>query len=136
VKIARKNSILELDIQDFISSTILEQFSQQTGLLKPKIDDWRAMVDCVMIDPAYDGKAFKIALSDVPEKKTDLVAGRYALPVPTTVDVKIIDMLGEEVIVTKGHPDQGLINRYPRFPCLPLQHGFARPRSPIRRYSV
>jgi hypothetical protein len=107
VKIARKNSILELDIQDFISSTILEQFSQQTGLLKPKIDDWRAMVACVMIDSTYDGKAFKIALSDVPEKKTDLVAGRYALPVPTTVDVKIIDMLGEEVIVTKGAPRPG-----------------------------
>ena len=74
-------------------------------MLKPKIDDWRAMVDCVMIDPAYDGQVFNVAISDVPERKTDLVSGTYELPVPsrpTTVAVKIIDMLGEEVIVTQS----------------------------------
>lgn len=56
-----------------------------------------------MIDAAYDGRIFNVALSDVPEKKTDLVAGAYVLPVPkgkTTVAVKIIDVLGEEVLVT------------------------------------
>lgn len=56
-----------------------------------------------MIDPAYDGKVFTVALSDVPEKKTDLVAGHYALPAShgkTTVAVKIIDRLGEEVLTT------------------------------------
>jgi len=56
-----------------------------------------------MIDPAYDGQVFNVALSDVPERKTDLVAGRYELPAPngdTTLAVKIIDMLGEEVLVT------------------------------------
>ncbi len=37
-------------------------------VLKPKIDDWRSMVDCVMVDPAYDGAVFKVALSDVPER--------------------------------------------------------------------
>ena len=103
VKIAPKNRTLVVDIEDFISPTILERLSQQAGLLKPKIDDWRAMVDCVMIDSAYDGKVFNVALSDVPEKKTDLVAGRYELPAPngkTTVAVKIIDMLGEEVLVS------------------------------------
>jgi len=41
--------------------------------------------------------------ADLPEKKTDLVSGSYTLPAPegeTTVAVKIIDMLGEEVLVT------------------------------------
>lgn len=102
VTIARKKDKLVVEIDDFISPTILERLSQQAGLLKPKIDDWRAMVDCVMIDPAYDGKVFNVALSDVPEKKPDLVAGRYELPAPngkTTVAVKLIDMLGEEVLV-------------------------------------
>jgi len=92
-----------VEIEDFISPTIIERLEQQAGMLKPKIDDWRAMVDCVMIDPAYDGKVFNVALSDVPEKKTDLVTGRYELPAPngeTIVAVKIIDMLGEEVLVT------------------------------------
>jgi hypothetical protein len=61
------------------------------------------MVDCVLIDPAYDGEVFSVALSDVPEKRDDLVIGTYSLPAPagtTTVAVKIIDMLGEEVLVT------------------------------------
>jgi hypothetical protein len=114
VTFAHKKDTLVVEIEDFISPTILERLSQQAGLLKPKIDDWRAMVDCVMIDPAYDGKVFKVALSDVPEKKTDLLAGRYELSAPngnTTVAVKIIDMLGEEVMVTKEHPDQALINQ-------------------------
>jgi hypothetical protein len=44
-----------------------------------------------MIDSNYDGQVFRIALSDVPERKTDLVAGRYELPaerVGKTVAVK------------------------------------------------
>jgi len=62
------------------------------------------MVDCVMIDSAYGGSVFNITLSDVPEKKNDLVTGKYELPAPdgkTTIAVKIIDMLGEEVLITK-----------------------------------
>ena len=44
-----------------------------------------------------------IALSDIPERKRDLVKGSYEIDAPsgpTTVAVKIIDMLGEEVLVT------------------------------------
>jgi DNA modification methylase len=107
VKVTYKNGNLAVEIGDFISPTILERLSQQGGLLQPKIDDWRAMVDCVMIDPAYDGRVFNVALSDVPEKKTDFVAGRYELPVPsgtTTVAVRIVDMLGEEVLMTQEIP--------------------------------
>jgi hypothetical protein len=58
----------------------------------------------VLIDTAYDGEVFDITLSDVPEKKDDLVSGRYELPAPggaTTVAVKIVDMLGEEVLITE-----------------------------------
>lgn len=76
---------------------------EQTGVVEPKIDDWRAMVDCVMIDASFDAEVFDITLSDVPERKTDLVSGDYELPAPkgtTTVAVKIVDMLGEEVLET------------------------------------
>jgi hypothetical protein len=65
---------------------------------------WCAMVDCVLIDATYDGQAFSVALADVPEKKDDLASGTYELPAPeaeTMVAVKIVDMLGEEVLVTK-----------------------------------
>jgi hypothetical protein len=104
VQITRKQEKLIVHIDDFISPTILERLIQQAGLLKPKIDDWRAMVDCVMIDPNYDGHVFQISLSDIPEKKTEYVQGHYELPTTTsktTVAVKVIDMLGEEVLITK-----------------------------------
>jgi hypothetical protein len=105
VTIARKGDKIAVEILDFISPTILERLQSQAGLLNPKIDDWRAMVDCVMIDLAYDGKVFNIALADVPEKKADFVQGKYELSAPkgkTTVAVKITDMLGEEVLATKA----------------------------------
>ena len=72
-------------------------------MLAPAVDDWRAMVDSVMIDTAYDGQVFNVTLADVPEKKADLVAGEYSLDAPdglTMVAVKITDMLGEEVLKT------------------------------------
>ncbi|MGH2362982.1 MAG: site-specific DNA-methyltransferase, partial [bacterium] len=103
VKIARRKDKIVVEIEDFISPTIIERLHQQAGILSPKIDDWRAMVDVVTIDRAYNGQVFNVALSDVPERKSDLVAGRYEIPAPageTTVAVKIIDMLGEEVLVT------------------------------------
>ena len=102
VTVRREASKLVVKIDDFISPTILERLEQQAGLVRPKIEDWRSMVDCVMIDTAYDGAVFNVCLSDVPEKKSDLVAGTYELPAPvdeTTVAVKIVDMLGEEILI-------------------------------------
>ena len=104
VEISLQNEKIVLEIKDFISPTIIERLQQQAGLLKPKIEDWRAMVDCVTIDTSYSGDVFNVIFSDLPEKKTDLVVGRYELDAPgrpTRVAVKIIDMLGEEVIVDK-----------------------------------
>lgn len=93
--------IIAIAVKDFISPSIAERLSSQAGLLAPKISDWRAMVDSVMIDPAYDGSVFNIVIADVPERKSDYVQGRYELPAPagmTTVAVKVTDMLGEEVV--------------------------------------
>ncbi len=72
--------------------------------IQDRVGGWRAMVDSVMIDTAYDGQVLNVALTDIPERKADLVAGRYELPAPagpTTIAVKITDMLGEEVLVTR-----------------------------------
>jgi DNA modification methylase len=103
VKVCRADGKLTIEVQDFISPTILERLQEQAGpLLAPKVTDWRTMVDSVMIDPAYDGKVFNIILADVPECKQDLVQGRYELPAPKSkivVAVKVTDMLGEEVLV-------------------------------------
>jgi len=99
VRFERSGDTVRVTIESFISPTILERLKQQSGLLAPQIEDWRAMVDSVMIDANYDGQVFNITLADVPEKKSDLVAGEYDLPSNGSVAVKITDMLGEEVLV-------------------------------------
>jgi hypothetical protein len=104
VLIRRQKSTINVKIEDFISPTIIKRLDMEQSIFKARITDWRSQVDCVMIDMAYDGKVFNVALSDVPAKKTDLVAGEYKLDAPpssTNLAVKIIDMLGEEVLVVK-----------------------------------
>jgi len=102
IKIQRKNKNKALiKIQNFISPTIIERLNIDNKLFKVKISDFRSMIDTVLIDNNYDGKTFHIVYSDVPERKGDLVKGEYKVEVPkskTKIAVKIIDMLGEEVI--------------------------------------
>lgn len=104
VRIERAEDEIVVEIEDFISPTIVQRLEMDVPLFRAKIPDWRSMVDCVMIDTSYDGEAFDVKLSDVPARKNDLVEGRYRLAAPdgpSVVAVKIIDMLGEEVLLTK-----------------------------------
>ncbi len=80
------------------------RLSLEQGVFRAHITDRRAVVDCILIDTQHDGEVFSVALSDVPERKQDLVQGSYELPAPpagSTVAVKIIDMLGEELLLTR-----------------------------------
>ncbi len=101
INIRRENNKAIIEIQDFISPTIIERLNIDNKLFKVKIPDFRSMIDCVLIDNNYDDNTFHIVYSDVPEKKEDLVKGKYEIEIPekkTKVAVKIIDMLGEENI--------------------------------------
>ncbi|MBP7609615.1 MAG: site-specific DNA-methyltransferase [Steroidobacteraceae bacterium] len=94
---------LVVEVQDVVSPTITQRLNLEQGVFRAQITDWRAVVDCILIDTQYDGQVFNVALADVPERKQDLVNGRYELPASprgSTVAVKIIDMLGEELVVT------------------------------------
>lgn len=105
VTVKRKGDKLHVEIRDFVSPGILQRLAQQSGVVQPKVADWCAMVDSVMIDTAFDGAVFNVVHADVPARKTDFVAGEYELEAPdceTTVAVKITDMLGEEVLVTEN----------------------------------
>ena len=102
VKIERtaKNKAL-IEIQNFISPTIIERLNIDNKLFKVKIPDFRSMIDTILIDTNYNGNTFHIVYSDVPEKKNDLVEGKYEIEIPANkvkIAVKIIDMLGEEVL--------------------------------------
>ena len=104
VKIKSKGGKLLVEINDVYSPSIVKRLNMEQGLFKAQIDDWRAVVDCIMIDTVYKGDVFNVVLSDVPAKKTDLVNGQYELTAPpkgSNIAVKIIDMLGEEYIYTK-----------------------------------
>jgi len=99
----KNGDTIKIELQDFISPSIIERLQSQTGLTAPKITDWRAMIDSVMIDTAFNGKVFSISHSDIPERKQNLINGTYEVSVPsgkTTVAAKVTDMLGEEVLIT------------------------------------
>ncbi|GIV78856.1 MAG: hypothetical protein KatS3mg050_3250 [Litorilinea sp.] len=66
--------------------------------------DWRALVDAVEIDMAYDGQIFRSCLVDVPAHRRAQVSGLYRLPAaphPTVVAVRITDIYGHETLVTR-----------------------------------
>ncbi len=91
-----------VQIDDVVSPSIIARLDLQEGVFRAQIPDWRAVVDCILIDANHDGSVFNVSLADVPERKQDLVAGRYALAAPppgAVLAVKVIDMLGEECIV-------------------------------------
>ncbi len=104
VSVKRLKTKLKITVNDVYSPSIVQRLNMDDGLFRAQIDDWRAVVDCIMIDTSYDGEIFNVALSDTPARKQDLVEGVYELEPPpenATVAVKIIDMLGEEIIVTE-----------------------------------
>lgn len=104
IKVKRIKNKAVIEIQDFISPTIIERLNIDNTLFKVKIPDFRCMIDTVLIDNNYDGKTFHIVYSDVPERKNDLIQGKYEIEIPSKkarVAIKIIDMLGEEVVFGK-----------------------------------
>ena len=104
VHIERKDNKAIIEIQNFISPTIIERLNIDSNIFKVTIPDFRSMIDCVLIDNNYDGKTFHTVYADVPEKKNDLVDGKYEIEIPSNkvkVAVKIIDLLGEEVVLVE-----------------------------------
>jgi hypothetical protein len=72
------------------------------GVTRPRVQDWRSMVDSVAIDTAYDGVVFDVDLIDIPERRSDVVGETYDLEAPSgdrPAAVRITDMLGEEILV-------------------------------------
>ncbi|TAL13457.1 MAG: site-specific DNA-methyltransferase, partial [Chloroflexota bacterium] len=105
VRFEADGDAVKVVIDDFVSPSIVERLSAQEGVLTPQITDWRAMVDSVFIDAAYDSEVFTVAIADIPERRQDLVSGSYELARPTGSDrpvaIRITDMLGEEVLVVE-----------------------------------
>jgi hypothetical protein len=105
VEIERVNeNTVRIEIKEFISPTVIKRFNLEGSFLQKVINDFRSMIDFVLIDPNYDGKVFKSVFTDIPEKKQDLIKGKYEIKVPankTKIAIKIVDVLGNEHLVIK-----------------------------------
>ncbi|MCI6207383.1 MAG: hypothetical protein MR654_10885 [Corynebacterium glucuronolyticum] len=85
----------KLVIRSFYPLNLMQKLSLQ----KETVDDWRQLVESVMIDWNFDGVVMEPTLADVPDKK-DLVAGIYDIPSDAgTIKVKITDALSESLEV-------------------------------------
>lgn len=72
---------------------------QKLSLQKEYVEDWRQLVDSIMIDWNYDGVVIQPSVTDVPGKD-ELVSGIYDIPEDCgTIKVKITDLLSESLEV-------------------------------------
>jgi len=81
----------ELIIEKFYPMNLLQKLSLQ----KESVEDWKELVESVLIDWNYDGAVLQPAVVDIPGKN-DLVKGAYTVPQEAgTIRVKIVDLLSE-----------------------------------------
>ena len=72
---------------------------QKLSLQKDFVEDWRQLVDSIMIDWNYDGVVMQPSVTDVPTKN-GVVKGVYDIPEECgTIKIKITDLLSESLEV-------------------------------------
>ena len=85
----------KLVIREFFPMNLMQKLSLQ----KEYVEEWRHLVDSVMIDWNYDGAVMQPRTIDIPEKN-ELVKGVYDIPEDAgTIKVKITDLLSESLEV-------------------------------------
>lgn len=88
----------KLVVRAFYPMNLLQKLSLQ----KESVDDWRELVESVLVDWNYDGAVLEPAVTDVPEKN-EVVAGIYDVPADAgRIMVKITDVLSESLEVEVG----------------------------------
>ena len=85
----------KLVIREFFPMNLMQKLSLQ----KEYVEEWRQLVDSVMIDWNYDGAVMQPRTIDIPERN-ELVKGVYDIPEDAgTIKVKITDLLSESLEV-------------------------------------
>lgn len=81
----------KLIIRNFFPMNLLQKLSMQ----KETVEDWRQLVESVMIDFNYDGAVMQPSITDIPDEKS-LVQGIYDIPEDASgIKIKITDLLSE-----------------------------------------
>jgi site-specific DNA-methyltransferase (adenine-specific)/adenine-specific DNA-methyltransferase len=80
-----------LVVERFYPMNLLQKLSMQ----KEKVEDWRELVESILIDWNYDGAVLQPTIVDIPDRD-GFVVGRYKVPADAgTIRVKITDLLSE-----------------------------------------
>lgn len=83
----------ELVIRNFYPMNLMQKLS----LDKETVDEWRQLVESVMIDFNFDGAVMQPSAIDIPEKN-EMVKGRYKVPQDAgKIRIKITDVLSESL---------------------------------------
>tara|TARA_Y100000815_G_scaffold18552_2_gene16034 strand:+ start:88675 stop:90663 length:1989 start_codon:yes stop_codon:yes gene_type:complete len=91
----------ELVIEKFYPMNLLQKLSLQ----KQAVEDWKELVESILIDWNYDGAVLQPAVVDIPGKN-ELVKGAYKMPEDAgTIRVKITDLLSESWEGSVSHGD-------------------------------
>lgn len=88
-----------LVIEAFYPMNLLQKLSLQ----KENVEDWRELVESIMVDWNYDGAILEPSITDIPDKK-ELVKGSYPIPEDAgTIRIKITDLLSESLEIEVKH---------------------------------
>ncbi|MDY0277937.1 MAG: site-specific DNA-methyltransferase [Acholeplasma sp.] len=83
----------ELVIESFYPMNLMQKLSLQ----KEHVDNYKQLVESIMIDWNYDGQTLRPTVIDIPDKN-EYVKGKYAVPVSHgKIKVKITDLLSESL---------------------------------------
>ena len=92
-EIVREGS--KLVIRSFYPMNLMQKLSLQ----KEYVDNWKQLVESIMIDWNYDGVVIQPQVTDIPDGD-DLVVGIYDIPEDAgTIKVKITDLISESLEV-------------------------------------
>lgn len=84
----------KLVVRQFYPMNLMQKLSLQKDYF---VDDWRQLVDSIMIDWNFDGVVMQPSVMDIPDKKS-LVKGVYDVPEDAgIIKVKITDLLSESL---------------------------------------
>lgn len=83
----------KLVIEAFYPMNLMQKLSLQ----KEFVDDWKQLVESVMVDFNYDGAVLQPTITDIPGKN-EFVLGEYEIPETAgTIRIKITDLLSESL---------------------------------------
>jgi len=87
----------KLIIKEFYPMNLMQKLSLQKD--DNFVEDWRQLVESIMIDFNYDGAVLSPTITDIPGKN-ELVTGEYDIPdTAGNIKVKITDLLSESLEV-------------------------------------